>query len=378
MPIPVTKPYLGEEEAQAVTECLQSGWVVQGPRVAEFEQQWARIVGVDHATATTSCTTALHLALLGVGVKPGDEVIVPAFTWISTANAVEYCGARPVFVDIDLRTFNLDPAHVEDKITPRTKALLPVHQFGLSADMDALNAVARKYGLPVVEDAACACGTRYQGRTAGGLGDVGCFSFHPRKAITTGEGGMITTNDPDLAALFQVLRSHGAGESDLSRHQQGRFGLPQFSSLGFNYRMTDIQAAIGLSQLKKLEWVLDQRRWLAERYNDLIADIPFLQRPSVPAGYTHAYQSYVVLVDDQASLSRDEIARRLQSAQISARPGTVSIPHTAYYSQKYDLASDACPMSLKAEAQSMALPLYATMTETEQQLVVSALHEILT
>ena len=376
MSIPVTKPYFDEDEAKAIVECLQSGWVVQGPRVAEFEKRWANLIGVKHATATTSCTTALHLALLGVGVGTGDEVIVPAFSWIATANAVAYCGAKPTFVDIDLNTFNIDPAKIEEKISKRTKALMPVHQFGLSADMDRINLIAREFNLPVIEDAACACGTRYKGQQAGSLGDVGCFSFHPRKAITTGEGGMITTNNKEFASMFQILRSHGASESDLARHRDGKFGLPEFKQLGYNYRMTDIQAAIGLAQMDKMEWILQQRRQRAKRYTDMLADLPGLNLPESSIDYEHAYQSYVVLLNDRASISRDLVARGLQERKISARPGTVSLPHTTYYASRYQIDPQEFPNSLKAEALSLTLPLYATMSREEQSFVVGALYEV--
>lgn len=373
MKIPVTKPSLGDEEAAAVAERLRSGWLVQGPKVAEFEQLWADYVGVPFARATTSCTTALHLALIGVGVEPGDEVIVPGFTWVATANAVEYCGARPVFVDIEPESFNIDPRAVERAITPRTKAVVPVHEFGLAADMDAVMAIAGRHGLRVVEDCACACGTRIGDRYVGTYGDVGCFSFHPRKAITTGEGGMLTTSDPELAALFEVLRSHGAEESDLSRHLAGGgFALPEFNRLGFNYRMTDLQGAIGVEQMKKLDGILSARREVAARYAHLLADLPGVRLPVEPAGRTHVYQSYVTFIE-AGHEERDRIALTMQEHGIATRQGTHAVHALGYYSQRYGTRPGDCPVAWEADQQTLTLPLYAGLTHEEQDYVVTHL-----
>jgi len=270
--VPITKVCLGEEEIKAVAERLLGGWVVQGPKVREFEEAFAKYVGARFARATTSCTTALHLALLGLGVGPGDEVIVPALTYVATANAVLYCGATPIFVDIDLRTFNIDVTAIEAKLSARSKVIVPVHEFGLAADMAPLMEIANRRGLAVLEDAACATGSRYRGRHVGTFGRAGCFSFHPRKAITTGEGGMIVTDDEAIARHAEILRSHGASVSDFARHQNpGSFELPAFDELGFNYRMTDIQAAIGVEQMKKLASILSQRQQRAARYTELLS-----------------------------------------------------------------------------------------------------------
>ena len=377
MNIPLTRPYFDEAEFSAVLETLRSGWVVQGPKVKEFEEQFAAYVGASHAVATSSCTTALHLALAALGIGPGDEVIVPSFTWVATANVAVYQGARPIFVDIDLCTFNIAPEKIEEKLTPRTRAIIPVHLFGLSADMDPIMEIAQQYNLYVVEDAACALGTTYKGQHVGVIGDVGCFSFHPRKNITTGEGGMLTTKRAELAEQFRVLRTHGAMESDLARHQKGRFGLPEFHVLGYNYRMTDIQAAIGIAQMGKLDWILAQRRVRARRYDEALADVVWLQLPTVPAGYEHTYQSYVVVVKDEAPMDRDELARRLQKAGIASRPGTLAVHNVGYYRTHYGTRPGDCPMALKAERQSLTLPLFPTMNDHEQRFVVAMLRDIL-
>ena len=303
--IPITKPYLGEEEAQAAAEAIRTGWIAQGPLVARFEEAIAARLGVAHVVATSNCTTSLHVALLCSGVGPGDEVICPSFSFIATANAVLYTGARPVFVDIDPRTYNIDPAAIEAAITPRTKAIIPVDQIGLAADLDAVLEIAERYHLRVIEDAAPALGATYRGRPVGAISPVTCFSFHPRKSITTGEGGAIATNDADLAARARVLRSHGASVSDLARHSATSVIIEAYEELGYNYRMTDIQAAIGLEQLKKLDAILVRRRELAERYNTRLLRDSW-RHAAVCAGRRATYLSVVL----RASRSRsDSIAR---------------------------------------------------------------------
>jgi dTDP-4-amino-4,6-dideoxygalactose transaminase len=376
MNVPVTKPCLGEEEIQAVADRLLSGWVVQGPKVREFEESFAAYTGARFARATTSCTTALHLALLALGVGPGDEVLVPAFTFVATANAVLYCGARPVFVDIDLPTFNMDVTQIESRITRQTKVILPVHEFGLSADMGAILSLAEKHKLIVVEDAACACGARYQGQHVGTFGKMGCFSFHPRKAITTGEGGMITTGDEELARRIEVLRSHGALASDLARHQSKvGFVLPQFDELGYNYRMTDIQGAIGVEQMRRLGWILEQRSARAERYTEKLAGIPGLRTPFVPTGYTHVYQSYVTLMEAGRE-ERDRMALALQEQGIATRQGTHAVHALGLYRERFGIRPEDYPRAWRADQQSMTLPLYATMTDEEQDYVVEQVQEV--
>ncbi|MBI2872234.1 MAG: DegT/DnrJ/EryC1/StrS family aminotransferase [Chloroflexi bacterium] len=377
MNIPITRPYLGEEERRAVAAPLETGWVVQGPRVREFEQAVSAMTGAPIALATTSCTTALHLSLAALGIGPGDEVIVPSFTFVATANVVEYQGARPVFVDIDLATFNLDVAQVERRITPRTRAVIPVHLFGLSADMAPLMELARRHNLRVVEDAACALGTTYHGQHVGTFGDTGCLSFHARKIITTGEGGMVLASDADLGRRMEAMRSHGGVVSDLERHQKGAFALPDHPMLGYNYRMTDMQGAVGVEQMKKLDYILARRRDLACRYDDALGEVPGVATPHVPQGYTHTYQSYVLLVTEDAQVPRDDLAVRLQAKGISTRQGTHAVHLLGYYRQKYNLKPQDCPRAWQAHCQSLALPLFPAMTDEEQAYVIDSLRGML-
>ena len=377
MKIPITKPYFTDAEAQAVAEVLRSGWVSQGPKVAEFEEAFARYVGAKYAVATSSCTAALHLALVALGIGEGDEVLVPTFTYVATANAVEYCRAKPVFVDIDLATFNMDVNQIEAKITRNTKAIIPVHLFGLTADMDLILEIARQHGLFVIEDAACAVGSRYKEHHTGTFGEAGCFSFHPRKIITTGEGGMITTDDAHLAERFRSLRSHGATVSDLERHTSRGFLLPAFTELGFNYRMIDLQAAIGLKQMEKLEEILKRRIHLAEEYTVALGEIEWLRVPRVAPGWVHPFQSYVVLIENNAPLSRDEIAERLESQGIATRQGTHAVHALSYYRERYGLHPKDYPSAWTADQRSLALPLFPTMEESAQTVVVDRLRALL-
>lgn len=288
--IPIARTNLTEAEIASVLTPLRSGWLVQGPKVREFEEKWSTFTGAKHSIAVTSCTTALHLSLAALGFGPGDEAIVPAFTWIATANVVEHLGGTVVFCDIDLNTFNLDLNQLAQKITPRTKAILPVHLFGLAADMDAINQFARAHGLWVVEDAACGFGSRYHGQHVGTFGDTGCFSFHPRKAITTGEGGMITTQHDELAVKIRRLRDHGAAMSDLQRHLGPRpYLLADHPDAGYNQRMTDIQAALGSAQMDRASAIIAERQRLASHYDQAFADLGWLQIPAKLPGYEHGY-----------------------------------------------------------------------------------------
>jgi len=387
MKIPITKPYLGEEERKAILEPFESGWIVQGPKVAEFEQIFSEFTGGKYAIATTSCTTALHLSLVALGVGPGDEVILPSFTFVATANAVEYTGATPVFCDIDIQTFNINVTEIEKKITKRTKAIIPVHLFGLSADMNPIMKMAHRHGLRIIEDAACGLGSYYKGKHVGNFGNVGCFSFHPRKAITTGEGGMIITEDETLMMTFRSLRDHGATKADLERHvDRGGSLLPSFNRLGFNYRMTDIQGALGVAQMKSAQKIIEARRIRAERYDQLLRGEEWLRIPECPDGQVHSYQSYVCMIRpkdysfgaeeyslERVSLfhnKRDQLMETLWTKGIGIRQGTHAVHHLGYYREKYGLKSKDYLHSLIAEQWSITLPLYVQMTDEEQDFVV--------
>ncbi|MRR28860.1 DegT/DnrJ/EryC1/StrS family aminotransferase [bacterium] len=375
--IQISLPCTGEEEWQACHEPLASGWLTQGPKVAAFEKAFAARHQVAHALATTSCTTALHLALAALGIGPGDEVIVPAFTWIATANAVLYCGATPVFADVLRDTYNIDPTDVARRISTRTKAVIPVHLFGLCADMDALRAVLPDE-VKIIEDAACAAGAAYKGTPAGCLGDCAAFSFHPRKSITTGEGGMLTTNQCELAELANMLRNHGASLSEEQRHLGPRpYLLPEFNLLGFNYRMTDLQGAVGLTQLGKLDSFLAERRHWAAWYTQELSSIDWLRPPTVPDGYDHAWQAFVTYVDPyRAPLSRNEIMDRLQQQGIATRPGTHAVHLLGYYRDRFGIQPDDYPGARDCDANTMAIPFHNRMTPDDYRYVVDALRSI--
>ncbi|MFM2062300.1 MAG: hypothetical protein RLZZ507_1970 [Cyanobacteriota bacterium] len=374
--IPISIPSAGEDEWQALREPLMTGWLTQGPKVAAFEKAFAERHQVKHAIAVTSCTTALHLILVALGIGCGDEVIVPAFTWIATANVILYCGATPVFVDVDPKNFNIDVSQVTAKLTERTKAIIPVHLFGLCADIDALSTAAP--GIPLIEDAACAAGSAYKGQPAGSLGLAAAFSFHPRKSITTGEGGMITTNDDELAEKMRVLRNHGASISEEQRHLGSRpYILPDFNLLGFNYRMTDLQGAVGLVQLGKLDKFINERQHWAEFYSRELASVDWLRTPMVSEGYSHAWQAYVCYVNEsKAPIPRNAIMEVLQQRGISTRPGTHAVHLLGVYKDKFGLRSDDYPGARDCDRYSMAIPLHNQMTDADYHYVVQTIKSI--
>jgi dTDP-4-amino-4,6-dideoxygalactose transaminase len=375
MNIPITKPYFGAEEEHAVVQTLRSGWIVQGPKVTEFEHTVASYVGARHAVATSSCTTALHLALNLHGIGPGDEVIVPSFTFIATANAVEYTGATPVFVDIDSQTYNINPACIEDAITSRTKAIMPVHQIGLAADIDRIKAIAQRHELHVIEDAAPAIGATYKGQRVGGLGNPTCFSFHPRKVITTGEGGMIVTDDEAFAERARVLRAHGMSQSDLARHQAQRVVIEEYHDLGYNYRLSDLHAAIGIVQMQKLDHMLIQRQRVAERYNEALASFDGVHIPFSSHETPHTYQSYILQLRPWATKTRDQVMQELLAAGIATRRGVMAIHLEPYYRKRCPYPR--LPVTEVAARDTFLLPNYATMTESEQEYVIEHLSRVL-
>ncbi|MDA0194127.1 MAG: DegT/DnrJ/EryC1/StrS family aminotransferase [Bacteroidetes bacterium] len=374
--ISISQPQLGEEEWHALKEPLTSGWLTSGPMVKEFEEQFAKRHQVKHAVAVTSATTALHLSLVGLDIGPGDEVIVPAFTWVSTANVVLYCGAKVVFTDIDPHTFNIDPIGLKDKITSKTKAIICVHLFGLSADMDEIKKVSGDIAL--IEDAACAAGASYKGTPVGSLGTMACFSFHPRKSITTGEGGMITTNNDQLSTRLGILRNHGASISEEQRHNGPQpFILPDFNELGYNYRMTDLQGAVGNVQLKKLDKFINERAKWASYYNEQLKALDWLHLPEYSGQYGHGWQSYVTMVDETKSQApRNEIMRILLEKGISTRPGTHAVHMLSYYAKRLGIKPEDFVNAKNANDFSMAIPLHNKMTEEDFQYVVNTLRNI--
>jgi dTDP-4-amino-4,6-dideoxygalactose transaminase len=373
MNIPITKPALGEEEARAPYEAIRSGWVTQGPKVAEFEKAVASYVGVRHGIATTSCTTGLHLALASIGVGRGDEVIVPSFTFIASPNAVLYTGADVVFCEVDPRTFTVDPRDVEKRITKRTKAIMPIDQIGLACDIAAVNDIATRYGIEVVEDAAPAIGESYQGRKVGSNAHQTVFSFHPRKVITTGEGGMITTDDDALADRARKLRAHGMSVSDLERHRSDRVIIEEYNELGFNYRMTDIQASIGLVQLRRLDELLRVRRARAKRYNDELCEIRGIVVPYVPPYAQHTYQSYCLRLTEECRQGREDLMTNLLRRGIATRRGVMASHLEETYTSRYGKVS--LPVTEEAARTTLLIPLYASMTDEEQTYVIDALRE---
>ncbi|HZO13345.1 MAG TPA: DegT/DnrJ/EryC1/StrS family aminotransferase [Polyangiaceae bacterium] len=374
MKVPLTRPWTDAREHELVGAVIDSGWLTQGPRVTEFEHAIARRVGAGHAVAFTSCTTALHVALLLHGIGPGDEVVVPSYTWIATANVVRMVGATPVFADIDLATFNVTAATIEPRLSSRTRALMPVHQFGMPADMHPIMTLGRERGLTVIEDAACAIGSAYRSQPIGGLGNTTCFSFHPRKVLTTGEGGMLVTDDAELAARARVLINHGASVSDLHKHQAGTVEAllaEEFGEVGYNYRLTNLQAALGLAQLERLDDGLALRIARARRYNDCFAGHRWITPPTEPSYAQSNWQSYAVRISQESPVPRNRVTQRLLDAGVACRPAYMACHLQPVYR---DSISINLPNTEAALAEVLILPLYSQMTDEEQDYVVATLN----
>ncbi|WP_250002937.1 DegT/DnrJ/EryC1/StrS aminotransferase family protein [Actinoplanes sp. M2I2] len=370
--IPVMIPLLGEEEAQAAAEAVRSGWVAQGPRVKSFEQQFAATVGAGHGVATSSCTTALHLALVLLGIEPGDEVVVPSLSFIATANAVRYVGATPVFADVDLTTGNVTVETVDAVRTPRTRAVIAVHQGGVPFDTAALRKAAAGWGVELVEDAACAAGSTAYGQPAGTGAAVAAWSFHPRKLLTTGEGGMVTVDDAAHAARLRRLREHGMNVSAADRHASSQPVLEAYLETAYNYRMTDIQAAIGLVQLGRLAGLVAQRRQLAARYHELLAGLDGLVPVRDPAYGQTNYQSFWVLLDG-FRVGRDEVLSELAAQGVSARRGIMAAHLEPAYA---DVRPAPLPVTERLTRDSLILPLHHALTADDQQHIVSVLRRL--
>ena len=393
MNIPITKTIFGDEEKEAIVKPLETGWVVQGPNVAKFQNMFADFTGSKYAHAASNCTTALHLGLEAMDITKGDKVIVPSFTYVASANAVEYTGAEVVFCDIDLKTFNIDEMKLEEIIKKDSsiKAIMPVNLFGLCANMPYIMELAKKYNLKVIEDSACGFDGWIGDKHSGTFGDCGCFSFHPRKSICTGEGGMLITDDEDIANKVSQLKDHGASKSDLQRHKEkGGSLLPDFTMRGYNYRMTDMQGALGVCQMDRKEYIMNGRREVANKYDIALKEIAQLITPYIPENYRHGYQSYVCIFtdgEDISNLTKEQIDRinikrnifmeKLEEMTIATRQGTHAVHTLAYYKNKNNFKDEDFLMSYAADRLSIALPLYAGMTNEEFDYVISNIKEAL-
>lgn len=387
--LPIAKPLLGEPEAEAAKRAIMSGWVTQGPEVAAFEQEFGTYVGAKYACAVSNCTTALHLALLAVGVQPGDEVITVSHSYIATANSIRYCRAIPVFVDIEPQTYNINPMLIEDVISDRTRAILIVHQMGMPCDLKAILDIAHRYELPVIEDAACAIGSEvlWDGeweKIGKPHGDIACFSFHPRKVITTGDGGMLTTNNPEWDKQFRLWRQHGMSVPDTVRHGAKQVIFESYPMLGYNYRMTDIQAAVGREQLKRLPEIVERRRYLAQQYQQLLADVPGLKLPTEPGWVKSNWQSYCVRLPEKCD--QRQVMQLMLDAGVATRRGIMcSHREPAYEHETWSCGSEreACQCgkgtcdrlneSEQAQNDTILLPLFDQITEQEQDYIVEVL-----
>jgi perosamine synthetase len=372
-PIAFSRPCFGPEEAAAAAAAVSSGWVVGGPRLREFEDRFAAVSGAPYAVGVSSWTTGAFLVLHAWGIGPGDEVLVPSLTFIASVNVIIHAGARPVFVDVDPRTWNIDPTLIESKITPRTKAIIAVDQLGLPCEIDAINEIAERHRLRVIQDAACSFASRDKGRPIGSLAPISIFSLHARKVITTGEGGMIVTTDAEFAARLRMLRHQGMSLSDYARHNSSPTTFETYPEVGYNFRMTDIQAGIGLAQLDRLEHILARRREIADTYRAGLAGIRFVTAPHVPENLTPNWQSYQITLSRDAPVSRDEVMEQLYRRGIPTRRGVMAshleaalAPHTT-----------SLPRSEAAAEQCLQLPMYPALENDQQNFILSALQDIM-
>ncbi len=368
--IPIAKPYLTKDEAQAAYDTILTGWITQGPRVAEFEEKFAKWTGAKYAVAVSNCTTGLHLAMIVAGIKAGDEVICPSMSYIATANSIKYVGAIPVFAEVNPETYNLDVADAEKKITARTKAILLVHQIGMPADIDAFQKLAQKHNLKLIEDAACAAGSAYKGKNIGSHSELVCFSFHPRKVVSTGDGGMVTTNREDFYQRMKLLRQHGMSVNDRLRHESSKLIFEDHVEVGYNYRMTDIQAAVGIKQLEKLDWIIEERRKIASQYYEALKDIPFIRLPKEAEGYKTNFQSYSVYLLNNCPVGRNDLMQKMLDEGIATRRGIMTTHRETAYKEEY--AGVKLPVSEEACDRSILLPLYIPMNNEDILKVISS------
>lgn len=375
--IPITKPYFDDEEMYILKECLDSGWVTQGPMTERFESLFREEHPCEYAVSVSSCTAALHIALLALGIQAGDEVIVPAFTWITSASCVEYVCADVRFVDVEKETMNIDPVKIEEAITPRTKAIIAVHLFGCPAKMDEIMEIARKHNLYVVEDCACAIGTTYKGKKVGSIGDIGCFSFHPRKAITTGEGGMCSTNNKTLYHKMLQFKNHGANPVRRGEDAGKPYYMGIYDELGYNLRLSDIQAAVGVAQFGKLHMLLEDRKRCADYYIEKLTGNTEIILPVVPQEFGHTYQSFVILIKSGDRKMRNRIISEMQEQGIQSRPGTIAITRTEFNKGKYCLSDGAYPVAEFCEDSSITLPIYPFMKNEEMDMICNVLESCL-
>ncbi len=373
--IPVAKPTFGDEEERLLIETLRSGWVTQGPRVAEFEKMFAADVGAREAVAVSNCTTGLFLCLHALGIGAGDEVVVPSLSFIATANSVVHAGATPVFADIDPATYNLDLEATEAAITPRTKAVMVVHQLGLPVDLDRFRELCERRGVLLLEDAACASGSRYKGRPIGGTGDLACFSFHPRKILVTGEGGMITTEDAELAARLRRLRHQGMSMSDLDRHRQKRVVIEEYPEIGYNFRLSDLHAAVGIAQLRRLHDLVERRRHLGRRYDRALADVDGIELRQLPDYAETNYQTYILCLAGATREGRDRLLDELQARGVASRRGLMACHRELPYRDHPH--AGPLPHTEAVDDQSFLLPIYDALSEDDQDFVVDQLRAAL-